>query len=123
MRQKPKSCPLAWFSIPLQEQAMKPSVWPDWMDDLKAKSEEYGGETLAEHTWDVLAKLAELYRLRPALPTLVEAPRLWHCLFWACFLHDFGKAATGFQARLAGGPRWNHRHEVLSLACLDWIAT
>jgi CRISPR-associated endonuclease/helicase Cas3 len=101
---------------------MNPSTWPDWMDHLKAKSEQNGGETLAEHTWAVLVKLAELYRLRPHLPALVGVPRLWHCLFWTCLLHDFGKAASGFQARLAGGPRWNHRHEVLSLAFLDWIA-
>ncbi|NTW01208.1 MAG: CRISPR-associated helicase Cas3', partial [Oscillochloris sp.] len=49
-------------------------------------------------------------------------PRLWHCLFWACLLHDFGKAAKGFQNRLQGGPRWPHRHEVLSLTFLDWIS-
>lgn len=101
---------------------MKPSAWPDWMEHLKAKSAEYGGESLADHTWDVLVKLAELRRLRPDLPSLVGAPRLWHCLFWACLLHDFGKAARGFQARLQGGPPWPHRHEVLSLAFLDWIA-
>ena len=99
----------------------KPATWPAHMDHIKAKSAKYGGETLAEHTWDVVAKLAELYRLRPTLPTLIGASRLWHCLFWACFLHDFGKAARGFQARLAGGPPWKQRHEVLSLAFLDWI--
>ncbi len=101
---------------------MRPSIWPDWMEHIKAKSEEYGGESLAAHTWDVLVKLAELYRLRPNLPALVDAPRLWHCLFWACLVHDFGKAARGFQDRLRGGPRWPHRHEVLSVAFLDWIA-
>jgi CRISPR-associated endonuclease/helicase Cas3 len=101
---------------------MKPSIWPDWMDHIKAKSVQNGGETLAEHTWDVLLKLAGLYRLRPDLPALVGVPQLWHCLFWACLLHDFGKAARGFQERLAGGPSWPHRHEVLSLAFLDWIA-
>lgn len=102
---------------------MKPSAWPNWMDHLKAKSALYGGETLAEHTWDVLEKLAELRQLRPNLPDLVQVPRLWHCLFWGCFLHDFGKAARGFQARLAGGPAWKDRHEVLSLSCLGWISS
>ncbi len=100
---------------------MKPSIWPDWMEHIRAKSVAFGGETLAEHTWEVLRKLAELRALRPALPALADVPRLWHCLFWACFLHDFGKAARGFQARLNGGPPWRHRHEVLSLAFLDWI--
>src|SRR5690606_36271077 len=38
------------------------------------------------------------------------------------FLHDFGKAAAGFQSTLRGGKRWDHRHEVLSLAFVDWIA-
>lgn len=100
---------------------MRPSIWPDWIEHLRAKSVAFGGESLAAHTWEVLRKLAELRNLRPTLPALVGAERLWHCLFWACFLHDFGKAARGFQDRLKGGPTWRHRHEVLSLAFLDWI--
>ncbi len=100
--------------------------WPDWLDDVWAKSakKDAGGqpESLAQHTWYVLERLAELIRLRPDLPQTLGVPRLWHILFWAAFLHDFGKAATGFQARLRGGERWPHRHEVLSLAFLDWIA-
>lgn len=98
-----------------------PAIWPHWMDHTKAKSEKYGGETLAQHTWDVLTKLAELRQLRPDLAHQLGIPRLWHCLYWACLLHDFGKAAHGFQARLAGGPAWHQRHEVLSLAFLDWV--
>ena len=98
---------------------MKPSPWPDWMDHILAKSQRYGGDTLAQHTWDVLVKLSELYRLHPHLD---GGSRLWHCLYWAAFLHDFGKAAKGFQKRLCGGPAWSHRHEVLSLAFVDAIA-
>lgn len=101
---------------------MKPSPWPDWQEDLLAKSQQYGGETLASHTWDVLCRLADLYRLRPNLADLAGGVRLWHCLYWATFLHDFGKAAAGFQRRLRGGPAWSHRHEVLSLAFVDAIA-
>lgn len=102
-------------------------LWPDWLDDiLWAKSPEKGAggkaESLAQHTWYVLEKLAEAVRLRPGLPQSLNFPGLWNCLFWACFLHDFGKAAKGFQERLRGGERWPHRHEVLSLAFLDWIA-
>lgn len=89
------------------------------MDHLLAKSQQYGGETLAGHTWDVLCRLADLYRLRPQL---ADGTRLWHCLYWAALLHDFGKAAAGFQRRLRGGPAWAHRHEVLSLAFVDAIA-
>lgn len=106
---------------------MRPSCWPDWLEDVWAKSPEKGAggapESLAQHTWYVLERLAGLVRLRPALPETLGVPRLWHILFWAVMLHDFGKAATGFQARLRGGERWPHRHEVLSLAFLDWIAS
>src|SRR6266702_3270760 len=104
---------------------MKPSRWPDWLGNVWAKSPCEGedrGESLAQHTWSVLARLADLAHLRPHLAEFLEAPNLWHCLFWACLLHDFGKAASGFQTMLRGGERWGHRHEVLSLAFLDWVA-
>ena len=105
---------------------MATPLWPDWLEDLLwAKSAEKGAggqaESLARHTWCVLERLAETIRLRPHLPMALGFPRLWNCLFWACFLHDFGKAARGFQERLRGGPKWPYRHEVLSLAFLDWI--
>ncbi len=104
---------------------MKSSRWPDWLDSVWAKSkreDEVAGESLAMHTWYVLERFAELVRLRPGLATYLEAPNIWHCLFWACFLHDFGKAASGFQKMVRDGERWPQRHEVLSLAFLDWIA-
>jgi CRISPR-associated endonuclease/helicase Cas3 len=105
---------------------MRRPSWPDWLEDVWAKSPEKGAggapESLAQHTWYVLERLADLIRLRPALPETLGVPRLWHILFWAVMIHDFGKAATGFQARLRGGERWPHRHEVLSLAFMDWIA-
>lgn len=106
---------------------MIPRVWPHYLDYLLAKSADKGAggepETLAQHTYSVLEKLAATIRLRPSLPEQIGAARLWHILFWATFLHDFGKAARGFQARLRGGPKWSHRHEVLSLAFVDWIAS
>ena len=102
-------------------------AWPDdYMGHLWAKSADKGEggqpETLATHTWLVLEKLAALIRLRPTLPQQIGVPRLWHILFWATFLHDFGKVAPGFQQRLRGGEKWPHRHEVLSLAFVDWVA-
>jgi CRISPR-associated endonuclease/helicase Cas3 len=101
-------------------------IWPDWLDDVWAKSAEKGAagksESLAQHTWDVLSRLTDLIRLRPDLPQTVGVPRLWQVLFWGAFLHDWGKATTGFQARLRGGAKWPHRHEVLSLAFVDWVA-
>ena len=81
-----------------------------------------GGETLAQHTADVLGMMAELKHLRPDLPALTNMPRLWHILYWACLLHDFGKAASGFQRMLQTKERWDERHEVLSLIAFDWIA-
>jgi CRISPR-associated endonuclease/helicase Cas3 len=104
---------------------MKLSPWPDWLANTWAKSSMSNGqpgETLAMHTQLVLERFSDLVRLRPHLATYLDAPRLWHCLYWACFLHDFGKAALGFQAMLRGGERWQRRHEVLSLVFLDWIA-
>lgn len=104
---------------------MQPTVWPHSLDDVWAKSaakDEKQGESLAQHTWSVLERLADLQRLRPDLPQLVEIPELWHYLFWTCFLHDFGKSASGFQHMLHGGEPWRQRHEVLSLAFVNWIA-
>lgn len=95
---------------------------PSFLADVYAKSTDRGGETLAEHTGDVLVKLAELKNLRPDLPSLTNMPRLWHVLYWACLLHDFGKAARGFQTMLQTKERWNERHEVLSLIAFDWIS-
>ena len=101
--------------------------WPDRMDEaLWAKSAQKGEkgepESLARHTWLVLSRLADFIQLRPLLPSQLGVPRLWHILYWAAFLHDFGKAASGFQNRLRGGERWPHRHEVLSLAFVDWLS-
>lgn len=104
---------------------MRPSRWPDWLDNVWAKSMQEGekaGESLATHTWYVLARFSELARLHPQLAMQFNSPNIWHCLFWACFLHDLGKSASGFQHMLRDGQRWGHRHEVLSLAFLDWIA-
>jgi len=104
---------------------MNPSHWPDWLDHVWAKSKRDGetaGESLAKHTWHVLSRFVDLVRLRPHLPAQMDAPNIWHCLFWTCFLHDFGKVANGFQQMVRNGERWPHRHEVLSLAFLDWIA-
>ncbi|MDD3654365.1 MAG: CRISPR-associated helicase Cas3' [Desulfotomaculaceae bacterium] len=99
-------------------------LWPVWLDDVWAKSPEKEGEkgeNLARHTWMVLERLAGMIALRPYLPEMTGFPGLWQTLFWACLLHDFGKAAKGFQVMLHEGPRWPHRHEVLSLAFLDWL--
>lgn len=104
------------------------NLTPTHLGYLKAKSgTPDNAQTLVEHTWEVIEKLANLHHLRPDLAQAVGDTRLWHRLYWACFLHDFGKAATGFQERLHNNPpenqwsRGHHRHEVLSLAFVDWV--
>ena len=81
-------------------------------------------ESLIEHTWHVLSRLADQHHLRPTLTTDTGNPRLWHWLYWGTFLHDFGKIADGFQAVLRGQKSsiWgDHRHEALSLAFVEWL--
>ena len=111
---------------PTESVASQPSTIPDWLDSVWAKSADLGEggqpETLAQHTWNVLSRLAEFIRLRPNLPQQLDMPRLWHILYWSAFLHDFGKALDGFQAQLrSDGTSWGHRHEVFSLAFVDWV--
>lgn len=94
------------------------------LQNLWAKSavgEQQRGETLLEHTEAVIRALADIARLRPDLHTAANVPRLWHWSFWACCLHDLGKAAKGFQQQLRTNAIWGHRHEVLSLAFLDLL--
>lgn len=95
--------------------------------DLLAKSAElgWGGkpETLEQHTQRVVERLAALSCRSPQLSTIAGLPNFWHIVFWSAVIHDFGKAASGFQARLkGGGQKYPHRHEVLSLAFLPWVA-
>jgi CRISPR-associated endonuclease/helicase Cas3 len=103
------------------------SLRPKSIDYLMAKSADQGGDSLAQHTWDVIRKLADQHRLRPHLATQLQDERLWHRLYWASFFHDFGKAAQGFQERLQNPQQENewsrghHRHEVLSLAFVEWL--
>jgi len=106
--------------------------WPDWLDGVWAKSPRSGqpcGETLAAHTWQALLRLRDLRRLRPALADDLGQPAFWSSAFWSVLLHDPGKCAPGFQAKLRPDRRrspaaqaWGaHRHEVFSLAFVDWV--
>jgi len=104
----------------------KPCV-PAGLAHLWAKSpapSQRQGQSLVHHTWEALMRLSDLAHQRPGLSDLSGQPRLWHLLFWAVFLHDWGKAAQGFQRLLRGKERrWQFRHEVLSLAFVDWVSS
>jgi CRISPR-associated endonuclease/helicase Cas3 len=96
-----------------------PAIDPD-LHHIRAKTNP--PESLVEHTWQVLSRLGDQLRLRPTLAQDAHAPRLWHWLYWGTFLHDFGKAADGFQSVMQGrSRRWGFRHEALSLAFVDWL--
>jgi len=108
-----------------------PQKWPNWLDDVWAKSPVEGqatGQSLACHTWEVLERLADLRKLRPNLADDIHVPNFWSRMFWMCLLHDLGKCAQGFQDILHGkretelAKHWGkHRHEVISLAFVDWV--
>jgi CRISPR-associated endonuclease/helicase Cas3 len=78
------------------------------------------GERLAVHTGWVLGRLADW---RSRLPNLCRysRPDIWDLAAWACLLHDVGKVARGFQSMVRDGPRFAHRHEVLSLITVGWL--
>ncbi len=86
-----------------------------------AREEGESGQTLIAHTIEVLDRLAALREQRSFLSEISDQPRLWHASALACSLHDLGKCAPGFQLMLRGGPIFQERHEVISLALLPWL--
>ena len=71
-------------------------------------------ETLQKHTENCLSVYNSLRERMPFLADVAKEPDFFHHLFYAVALHDFGKAATGFQQQLNENTRWNYRHEILS---------
>ena len=82
------------------------------MSILLAKSDPK--ETLLDHTKNCLAVYNSLRERMPFLADVADNPEFFEHLFYAVALHDFGKAATGFQKQLDNQTRWNFRHEILS---------
>ena len=82
------------------------------MSILLAKSDPR--ETLQEHTENCLAVYDSLRERMPFLADVAGEPDFFQYLFYAVALHDFGKAAIGFQKQLTDGKRWGYRHEILS---------
>ncbi len=82
------------------------------MSILLAKSDP--PETLLDHTENCLAVHNSLRERMPFLAEVAKNPNFFEHLFYAVALHDFGKAAMGFQKQLTDRKRWNYRHEILS---------
>ena len=82
------------------------------MTTLLAKSDPQ--ETLIKHTENCLYVYDSLQKRMPFLAEVADNPDFFEHLFYAVALHDFGKAAEGFQKQLTDGKRWNYRHEILS---------
>lgn len=77
------------------------------------------GESLTDHTANVIAKLADWHKRHPELASHTSRADLWDLAAWACALHDLGKCARGFQDMVQKrGARFIHRHEVLSLVAV-----
>lgn len=72
-------------------------------------------ETLVEHIENCLSVYSSMQETMPFLAEISGAPDFFDHLFYTIALHDFGKAATGFQAQLrSDAERWGYRHEILS---------
>ena len=71
-------------------------------------------ESLQKHTENCLSVYDSLRERMPFLVDVAQNPDFFEHLFYAVALHDFGKAATGFQEQLNNGKKWNYRHEILS---------
>ena len=79
------------------------------------------GESLAAHTQHVINGVRALHDRNTQLAQAASEPQFWHQMLLAAGLHDLGKTAPGFQLQLREkNRRFGHRHEILSLAWLDW---
>ncbi|MGQ9608832.1 MAG: CRISPR-associated helicase Cas3' [bacterium] len=71
-------------------------------------------ETLEEHIEKCLAVFDSMRRIMPFLLEISKNEDFFDHLFYAIVLHDFGKAADGFQRQLTEGKKWGYRHEIIS---------
>lgn len=88
---------------------------------ILAKSSKYGEETLIQHTQNALRVFKSIKSAYPEVIEICNEEKFYEYLFTAIFLHDFGKAAEGFQMMLKEGEPWGYRHEIISagfVSCL-----
>lgn len=94
------------------------------MAEVLAKSEPQ--ISLRQHTEDCLHVFRSVRLLFPHIPQICNEPKFFEYLFYTLFLHDFGKAATGFQKALfakSKSERWKYRHEILSAGYIQCLVT
>jgi len=89
------------------------------MNEVYAKSSPK--ETLLEHTENCLSVFRNIREMYPEVPEICGCEDFFEHLFYAVFLHDFGKAATGFQVMLNEEIKWTYRHEILSSAFVTFL--
>ena len=81
-------------------------------------------QSLLEHTEDCMHVFRSIRSAYPFVPDLCNQQDFFVHLFYAVFLHDIGKAASGFQKQIVEGTLWNYRHEILSagyVACIEGL--
>src|SRR5690348_7928000 len=90
------------------------------MNHLLAKSAFSSGtaQPLLVHLLDVCRQASEYYSAYEPKCSMDNFARV---LAYSALLHDFGKIHTDFQLMLKTGQRFANRHEILSLAFLEWL--
>lgn len=79
--------------------------------------------TLRQHTDDCLSVFRSVCKMFPHLPQICGEPKFYEHLFYAVYMHDLGKAASGFQEMLLGGDLWGYRHEILSAGYINSLTS
>jgi CRISPR-associated endonuclease/helicase Cas3 len=79
--------------------------------------------TLRQHTDDCLSVFRSVRQLFPHLPNICGVPEFFEHLFYAIYMHDLGKAASGFQQVLLNGGIWGYRHEILSAGYINSLSS
>lgn len=93
--------------------------------DVRAKSEpREDPERLTTHSRIVHDTVAQIEERVGSAGVLAADARFWSWVRRAAVLHDTGKICEGFQKQVSpGGQPWGERHEVLSLAYVNLLAT
>ncbi len=88
------------------------------MNELLAKST---GETLLDHTINVVESAKKVCKSLPLYPYNDERDDISSILVKVGIMHDIGKSAVGFQNLLKEKKTWGHRHEIISTGVTNVI--